>query len=186
MNWLDKAQAPWWIAGGWAIALLCDGDGHGRTHSDMDIGCFRDDAQTLLASFAGWQFFEAMGGTLRALPLDQAINPNANSIWCRPNRESHWTVEVLLDDRKDDHWLYRRNHRITRRVCDLTWQTRLGPKVLRPEVQLLYKATAMRQKDIQDFKRALPCLNEQARAWLRQALKQTYPGHPWIHEISVQ
>jgi hypothetical protein len=50
--------------------------------------------------------------------------------------------------------------------------------VLSPEVQLLYKSTALRDKDVADFEAVRPYLSPDQRAWLRTALNRVAPGHP--------
>ncbi len=53
----------------------------------------------------------------------------------------------------------------------------------RREVQLLYKAKAHPHRprtNDEDLQRALPSLDDEARAWLRDALHVTYPSHPWL------
>jgi hypothetical protein len=55
--------------------------------------------------------------------------------------------------------------------------------VLAPEIQLLYKSQAAREKDEVDFTRVLPLLTEDERAWLRRALETVAPGHPWAARL---
>jgi hypothetical protein len=54
---------------------------------------------------------------------------------------------------------------------------------LQPEIQLLYKAPGLRDKDQADFETTLPHLDESRRAWLRDALAKTLRDHPWIDAL---
>jgi hypothetical protein len=61
-----------------------------------------------------------------------------------------------------------------------TLLTGSGLPVLCPEVVLRYKATAPRAVDAADFEAVRSRLGESRRTWLRDALEQVHPGHPWI------
>jgi len=51
---------------------------------------------------------------------------------------------------------------------------------LRPEVCLLFKAKAVRDKDRADFEAALPRMSAAQRNWLHTALRTVHPDHDWI------
>ena len=52
--WLDpQATTAWWFAGGWAIELFLGVAI--REHSDLEIGCFRDSTNELIAQLARWR-----------------------------------------------------------------------------------------------------------------------------------
>lgn len=76
-------------------------------------------------------------------------------------------------------WTYKRDARISRPLDDILWRVD-GIRYLRPEVQLLHKARALRPKDQVDFDVCAPLLDVEARAWLRSALEVAHPGHPWL------
>ena len=52
-----------------------------------------------------------------------------------------------------------------------------GIPYLRPEICLLFKAKAVRDKDRADFKAALPRMSPGQRAWLRTALERVHRNH---------
>ncbi|GGR42950.1 hypothetical protein GCM10010197_05350 [Nocardioides luteus] len=62
---------------------------------------------------------------------------------------------------------------------DALWELD-GVRYLQPEIQLLYKAPGLRPKDQVDFDNTIPLLDDRSLRWLRQALAQTLPDHPWI------
>lgn len=54
---------------------------------------------------------------------------------------------------------------------------------LRPEVQLLHKARALRPQDQQDFDACLPMLDPASRGWLGSSLAMVHPDHPWLEAL---
>jgi hypothetical protein len=58
-----------------------------------------------------------------------------------------------------------------------------GIRYLVPEVQLLFKSKGMRPKDEHDFADAIPLLDRDQQAWLRDALQLMSPGHPWLTQL---
>jgi hypothetical protein len=54
---LLASNAPWWIAGGWAIDVFRGQTS--RPHTDLDVGILRVDAPTVLQALSTWQIFEA-------------------------------------------------------------------------------------------------------------------------------
>ncbi len=65
---------------------------------------------------------------------------------------------------------------------DAVWRAD-GVDYLQPEIQLLFKARRRRLKDQADFDATVPHLGDRGRAWLRQALTDTEPGHAWIDRL---
>jgi hypothetical protein len=175
---LRDAPVPWWIAGGWALALFA-GSGVHRPHKDLDVGVLRRDAPALLGVLADWQVFEAHRGVLTRLPTGRLPRSEVNSLWCRCTEDSPWTLEVMLDDADGSDWVFRRDRRVrvpmTRAV-----QRRDDVPYLAPEIQLLYKARRARLQDTRDFHRVVSRLDRARRAWLHAALHRTEPLHPWL------
>ena len=58
-------------------------------------------------------------------------------------------------------------------------RARTGVAYLSPEIQLLYKARPLRDKDQLDFESAAPFLHPNERAWPRDAIEVSYPDHRW-------
>jgi hypothetical protein len=90
----------------------------------------------------------------------------------------------MLADVVGDRWVYRRDHRITRPLTELTRRSAQGIPYLAPDVQLLFKArTNPRPKDEHDYAVALPLLDAASRQWLTAALGICAPEHPWVLSI---
>lgn len=179
-TWLRNVGHPWWIAGGWAIDLFVGATE--RPHNDLDVGIFRRDAPAILSTLEGWEIFEAKDRVLRPLRAGAAPGSGVNSLWCRRAGAPEWLLELLLDDRMDERWVFRRQPRITRPVADFLRRNAEG---LAPEIQLLYKAKAPRPHDQYDFERTVPHLEREAAQWLQHALHVTHPRHPWIASLEA-
>ncbi len=180
---LAACAGRWWIAGGHAIERFV---GHRlREHADIDLGCFRDAWPHLRRALGGWECHAAKDRVLTLLD-DDAPPQHTQVVWCRPSEDSPWTLEFLLEDRDGATWRFRRDPRVRRAVDELTF-TSVGTsgalRVLRPEIQLLYKAKHLRPKDEADFAAAAPAMDASDRAWLRDALTVAHPGHAWIERL---
>lgn len=57
---------------------------------------------------------------------------------------------------------------------------------LPPQAVLLFKAGRggqSRPKDEADFRHVLPALTPAEREWLREALTDSFPQHPWLRSL---
>ena len=79
--------------------------------------------------------------------------------------------------------MFRRNAEIRRPKSSVALATAGGIPYLRPEIQLLYKARLMREKDKHDFEGALPDLSAKQSAWLKRSLEEFIPGHEWLARL---
>ncbi len=173
---------PWWVAGGWAIDLFLGEQT--RPHADIDIAVFRDNQPALRAHLRTWDIHIAHKGTLTPWMPDDWLQPPRHQFWARPSREVAWTVEVLLEDRDGDQWVFRRDPAIRMPVRRLARMTADRIPYLCPEVALLYKAKdADLERNATDFEAARLRLDAEERRWLRDALQQAHPGHPWMGRL---
>ncbi|MCI4067015.1 hypothetical protein MRQ36_32395 [Micromonospora sp. R77] len=67
--------------------------------------------------------------------------------------------------------------------AELIRHTPQGIPYLRPEVVLLFKAKAAREKDRADFDGVLPLLSAAQRRWLDDALGLVHPTHEWRRRL---
>jgi hypothetical protein len=116
---------------------------------------------------------------LEPLRAGSTADPTVHSIWCRPSGSDHWVIEILLEDRDEAHWTYRRDPRIRRPVTQVFARNNAGLPYLRPEIQLLYKSKSPRPKDSTDFAAAWPFLDSEAKTWLASAVRSASPACPW-------
>jgi hypothetical protein len=171
-------QGAWAIGGGWAIDLFL-----GRTtrpHADVDVVVFRDEQHLLRSSFPEWDFRLAIDGELVAWEAGHRLE--------LPQHEIHastpaGTIEFLLNERRDDRWVYRRDSRVERPLVDAILRSTTAP-FLAPEIVLLYKSKNPRETDEADFTSVAPILPVGARAWLISALQLSSPGHAWTEALA--
>ena len=173
--------APWAIAGGWAIDLFLGR--RTRPHADVDVAVFRADQAAIREHLRGWE--------LRTVVCGERV-PWRDGEWLAlPIHEIHATradgdpraLELLLNERDGDRWLYRRDPRISLPLARAILRTADGIPFFSPEIVLLYKSRQPREHDERDLAAVLEAMEAERRAWLRDALEITQPGHAWVARI---
>jgi hypothetical protein len=174
-----EVNVPWWIAGGWVIDLLVGEQT--RPHDDIDVLILREDQLAAQTALPTWEL-QAPTPSGPRLPwqVGDLLPSDVHNVWCRPNSNSPWALELMLEEASADRWVFRRDRRITRPLATLTRRAPDGLPCLAPEVQLLYKARSPRPKDEHDFEVMLPHLDDEERDWLGTTLRTCYPEHPWL------
>lgn len=180
-GWLANLQAPWWIAGGWAIDLYLGRET--RVHADIEIGCFRNDLYAVFEELSDFEFYAAVDGSLRPLDEVRDLGKDEFGIWSRQRTARLWALEILVENGDEDLWIYRRDNRITCPFDSIATRTAGGIPYMRPEIQLLYKSKALRERDQADFDVTLPHLEDRQRSWLLDSLKIVAPDHIWIPKL---
>ncbi len=180
---MSGVDAPWWIAGGWALDLFVGSQT--RPHKDLDVGIRREDSAQVIATLRGWEFFEAHAGALYRIESGGEPRRQVNSLWGRRVGEPQWVLELLLDESAGEEWIFRRDPSIRRPLASALRCLADGPHYLAPEIQLLYKARDPRAEDQADFQRIAPLLDGSAAAWLRACLERLYSRHPWLVALPV-
>ncbi|GHO87374.1 nucleotidyltransferase domain-containing protein [Dictyobacter formicarum] len=179
---------PWWIAGGWALDLFVGEQT--REHDDIDVQFLRRDQQAVRSIFGDWDMQEAHPGSsltwpFRTWELTRPLPREVHDIWCRPTPTAPWALQLMVADSATGRWLFRRDERIHRPLTIIGCRSADGFPYIAPEIQLLYKAKALRSKDEADFDRVLPYLDTARRHWLQQALQMVQPGHPWLGRLEA-
>lgn len=172
---------PWFIAGGWAIDLFLRRVT--RDHEDVDVAILRRDQRDLRAYLAGWELETVVEGRRVPWPEAEWLNLPIHEIHGRRPEGAPREIEFLLNEARDDDWIFRRDARIARPLSKARLVTRSGIPFLGPAIVLLYKAKDPTPKDDADFDRARPRLGFARRLWLRGALETCHPGHPWIERL---
>lgn len=176
------APFPWWICGGWAIDGFL---GHEtRAHADIEVGVLRRDQCALYERLADFEVHLARSGTLTELSAAErrrgVHDPDHHGFWCRKRGEETWLLEILLEDSDGGDWVFRRDARIRRPIAEIFHREGEGLPYFAPEIQLLFKAKATRERDEHDFRATLPELTRSQRDWLAEALGLVHPGHAWL------
>ncbi|MDT0276909.1 nucleotidyltransferase domain-containing protein [Blastococcus goldschmidtiae] len=179
---LEGVDAPWWIAGGWALDLHLGR--RTRAHHDIDVLVLREDLPTVRERLRGWDLQAADppgAGTLRPWPEDEVLPAALHDVWCRPSPTSPWALQLMVDDTDGGEWFFRPDRRVHRSVAELSGPASTAVRqVLTPEVQLLYKSHGLRPKDVEDFHRVVGSLDATQRRWLCWALSTVSPEHDWL------
>ena len=177
-----QSEAPWWLAGGYALELFAGRSW--RSHDDIDVLVLRRDQHAIQEWLRGWEVYAAdPPGRLRRWRFGEWLAPGVHDLWCRETGDSPWRIQVMLDEAEGDRWVSRRDSRVTCSVESLGLTSAEGIPYLAPEVQLFYKARGVRPKDELDFDTVTPLLSAAQRDWLRDALSATHPGHPWTSRL---
>jgi hypothetical protein len=172
---------PWFIVGGWAIDLFV---GHvTRDHEDVDVGILRRDQRALRGFFAGWDFEKVEEARRAPWPQAEQLNLPVQEVHARRLDGAPRQIEFLLNEARDDAWVFRRDARIERPLSKARQVTRSGIPYLDPAIVLLFKAKDPKPKDVADFELVRSDLGVSRRLWLRGALEMCHPGHPWIARL---
>lgn len=183
-------DAPWWIAGGYAIDLFL-----GRTtrdHADIDVQVLRRDQRAIRLALDGWDVQEVNRvmaispekWPFRSWERESALSAGVHDVWCRPHAKAPWALQLMIADTEEDDWLFRRLPQIRRPIANIGRRTPDGIPYIAPEIQLLYKAKEPQGKNEADFLHALLSLDPASRQWLAHALAITHPGHAWFDALS--
>ncbi len=176
---------PWFVCGGWAIDLFLDRVT--RPHKDVDFAIWRRD-QLALQSFLtakGWTLEKAIDGKLFPWGEGEFIPLPVHTIWCKNPEAQPDFFEILFNESEHQNFHFRRNLAIMRPLTEAVIQHASGFHLLAPEIVLLYKANNLSHEGNRlDFESALPHLDSSRRAWLRDALLITHPGHTWLNHLT--
>lgn len=178
----SACDPPWWLAGGYALELFAGRSW--RRHADVDVLVLRPHQHAIHRWLPGWEVYAAdPPGRLRLWEPNDWLPRHVHDVWCRETTKGPWRIQFMIDEADGDHWVSRRDHRITRPLAQLGHTSESQIPYLAPEVQLFYKAQETRPKDEQDFLMVAPLLGDEQRHWLRHALDSTLPQHPWIDRL---
>lgn len=178
-------NAPWCIAGGWAIDLFLGGVS--RDHHDVEVAVLLRDQQQLFTHILGWQprYCVPDSTERRRWQPGEWLHGPVHELHTKPPQSDVDELEILLDRSAGDDWIYRRDGRVRRPLSQAIRFNPDGIPYLAPEIVLLYKSKNPRERDEADFALAAPRLDAGARAWLRSALTLTAPDHPWLKRLRM-
>jgi hypothetical protein len=181
---LQSVRCRWGVAGGWAIDLFLDRVT--REHQDIEVAILREDQLMLQEHLAshGWSFECVHGGRLSPWPIGESLQWPSHEIWCRSQSGPVRRLEVLLNERRADAFVFRRDSRIVAPLDHTFIRSKRGIPILAPEIVLLYKAKRPFQtKEQADFSSALDALAPERLQWLIASLTVADPGHAWLADL---
>ncbi|MFC4147736.1 nucleotidyltransferase domain-containing protein [Micromonospora mangrovi] len=177
---LAGVDVPWCVAGGWALDLFRGATT--RSHGDLEIAVPADRFAEVAARFPECEFRVAGGG--RTVPLSAEALRAHHQTWAWERDADVWRFDVFREPHDGDTWICRRDARLRLPYAELIRRDPQGVPYLRPEVVLLFKAKALRDKDRVDFDAVLPLLSTPQRRWLDDALALVHPAHEWRRQLS--
>ncbi|HLC49708.1 MAG TPA: hypothetical protein VJI96_04980 [Candidatus Andersenbacteria bacterium] len=174
---MQDFKKPWFICGGWAIDLFLAQIT--REHTDIDIGIFREDQQALRKYLHDWRLLKIINSEMSEWNEDEFLQPPVHEIKAVKDDA---TIEILLNNSNETHWLYRRDDSISYPKEQLI-QYRDTIPYWPPEISLLYKTKETRPKDDQDFENVIGHLLSESKQWLKNAIKKAQPEHRWVSRL---
>ncbi|MFX0576311.1 hypothetical protein [Nocardia nepalensis] len=175
---MPSVTVPWYVAGGWALDLFTGGGARG--HDDLEIGVPQGGFSEMFAAFPGFEWDVVGDGRVWLFPAEAA---NHHQTWLREPATGRYRLDVFRERHVGDRWVCRRDPSITLPYEELILRTGDGIPYSIPEVALLFKAKARRDKDEADFRRVLPAMDRSQRSRLSEWLSRVHPGHPWLERI---
>jgi len=174
----------WGVCGGWSIDLALGRVT--REHKDVEVAILREHQtplQRLLAD-AGWTMEKAMAEGFAHWRPGEFVELPVHCIWCRHEKHAPTFFEILLNESTGSEFVYRRDPRVRLDLDAAFPVSPSGPRMLAPEIVLLYKAKQTTAVDEADFRAVLPALGAGQRVWLGEALRTAHPGHRWIDRLA--
>lgn len=166
--------APWCVVGGWALDLWLGEQT--RPHGDLEIAIRREDLPQVRAAL-GLPVHAVGDGEVRLLADDQPTPLHRHQNRVREGQV--WRMDIMLEPGDARTWTYRRVPGLTAPRAWMTGVSKDGVPYLKPQGVLLYKSRAPRPKDEADLALVLPHLDQEARAWLADAIARFEPDSPW-------
>jgi hypothetical protein len=166
------------VAGGWAIDLFlgtCT-----RDHEDLEVAVPSSVFEVLQPRFPEFDFWVPQGERALARMSTETLAGESHQTWAYERAAQVWRFDVFREPHDGDTWICRRDGSIRRPYGEVFDVSADGIPYLRPEICLLFKAKAVRDKDRMDFEAALPRMSPAQRRWLHTALERVHPGHDWI------
>ncbi len=180
---LDGVRVPWYVAAGWALELFLGGQL--REHEDLEIAVPNTRFDELAPVLEGLEVF-VITDRAEATPLAEARARlmDTHQTWIREPATGKWRFDVFREPSDGDTWICRREPAIRMPYSRLIERTDEGIPYGRPEVVLLFKARhSQQEKNSADLEAVLPRLDDERRAWLRDALARVHPGHDWLEAL---
>ncbi|MCD1259907.1 hypothetical protein B5M42_013805 [Paenibacillus athensensis] len=165
----------WAIAGGWSIDMFIGKVT--RHHDDIEIIVFRQDQLSVQMHLAGWIFKKVENGIVSPWNIGEMLLPPVHETYAEKDGEK---IEILLNESDGDHWVYRRDARITREFKKTILFSSQGIPFLCPEITLLYKSKNPRLKDTNDFYNTFNHMGSDQKNWFSESLRILYKEHTWL------
>ena len=168
-------EAPWCIAGGWAIALLIQREA--RARGDVEFAILREDSQALREHLADWTLLADQGYVKSEWTAGEPVPPAVGTVFATSPDGDRATIRIY--DSAHGLLFSPLNRAINHPVSRLRYFTPDTIPYLVPQLALLSLAPGAGANQHADLRAALPFIDGMAKLWLDRALAMTIPDHPW-------
>jgi Aminoglycoside-2''-adenylyltransferase len=180
---LRGLQAPWYVAGGWALDLFRGRQT--RAHSDLEIAVPAPDFGAVRQALAGYVF--EVAGSGRLWPIGSPAFDLMHQTWVSDPATGAYRLDIFREPQRDGMWVCRRDQSIRMPYGQIIRRTPDGIPYVIPEIALLFKAKHLAlAKNQADFDASLPLLDDAALAWLERALRRVHPDHAWTGAVTAR
>jgi hypothetical protein len=176
---LAGVATPWAVAGGWSLDLFLGRPT--RAHDDIEITTPARSFPTLVEAFDDFEWDVVGSGRRWPFPVGLDV---LHQTWLRDPTTDRYHLDVFREPHDGATWIYRRHPAIRMPYADVHERSAAGVPFVAPEVTLLFKAKACREKDQADFDVVRPALDGARHRRLRGWLIAAHPGHAWIDELA--
>ncbi|MBA2424369.1 MAG: hypothetical protein H0W35_01145 [Actinobacteria bacterium] len=176
---LARVDAAWYVTAGWALDLFQGRQT--RDHDDIEIAVPAHGFPDVRRALSEFELYAIEDGL--AHPLTPETLAISHQTWVREPATGLWRLDVLREPWDGNTWIFRRDSRIRLPRTRVIAYTEDGIPYAHPEIALLYKAKAVREKDEDDFAAVLPLLGPSRRNWLAKALTLVHPDHRWLEAL---
>jgi hypothetical protein len=159
---LRHVSAPWYVAGGWAIDLHRGLES--REHEDLEVAVPRERFHEIRQALPGFGFVVVGDG--RRWPAAGPAFDRLHQTWVWDAGARQYRMDVFREPHDGETWICRRDESIRLPYREIVLRTGDGIPYLVPQIVLLFKAKAVREKDEADFDWVLPLLGQEERRWL--------------------
>ena len=204
-TFMQETGLDYALCGGYAIDLFIGKKT--RPHKDIDVVIFQEDRDKIIQFMLnnGWDVYEPCGTDyLHKINIVSDQIRNRSNIWCVLPDNPHYKftehekdmyavecdnseqteldyIEFLFNTRKNDTFLYARNHDIQMGLDKAILKSEDIP-YLAPEIVLLYKSTDANNPEYHlDFINSSMKMTKYQLKWLMKSLSIMFPnGHKWL------
>jgi hypothetical protein len=178
---LETLDVAWCVAAGWAIDLFVGSER--RKHEDLEIAAPARAFPQLHALLDDLEFYAVGDGEVTAVAESPERFDGTHQTWGLDRATFEWRIDVFREPSDGGEWICRRHEEIRLPYDELIERTAGGIPYVRPEVALLFKAKAAREKDEDDLNDVLPLLAPSRRALLRDWIALVHPDHSWLARL---
>src|SRR6185312_7073893 len=131
---MEGFEAPWCVAGGWALDLFLGRAT--RDHGDVELAVFRQDQSLIHSQFPGWTLTVSINGRREPWKPTNRLELPVHEIHAYSPDEPPEGIELLLNERDPENWVFRRDPGITSPFELAILESEFGVPVLSPEIVL--------------------------------------------------